>query len=70
VGVRYRLTPRWMVRVDYRETLISQPDFWSKSRKDILTNIDAPDYTVQDVGPDFNSAMREQHATAGLSFTF
>jgi len=40
VGVRYRLTPRWMVRVDYRETLISQPDFWSKSRNDILTNIE------------------------------
>jgi opacity protein-like surface antigen len=27
VGVRYRLTPRWMARVDYREALISQLDF-------------------------------------------
>jgi len=70
VGVRYRLTPRWMARVDYRETLISQPDFWSKSRSDILSNLDAPDYTIQEVGPIFNGAMREQHATAGFSFTF
>ncbi|MGB8481647.1 MAG: LssY C-terminal domain-containing protein [Acidobacteriaceae bacterium] len=70
VGVRYRLTPRWMVRVDYRETLISQPDFWSKSRNDILANLYAPDYTIQEVGPVFDSAMRQQHATAGVSFTF
>ncbi|HTU50483.1 MAG TPA: LssY C-terminal domain-containing protein [Acidobacteriaceae bacterium] len=70
VGVRYRLTPRWMARVDYRETLISQPDFWSKSKDDILNNLYAPDYTIQEVGPVFDSAMREQHATAGISFTF
>ena len=70
VGVRYRLTPRWMVRADYRETLISQPDFWTKSRRDILSNLSAPDYTIQEVGPVFNGAMREQHATTGLSFTF
>jgi opacity protein-like surface antigen len=69
-GVRYRLTPRWMVRVDYRETLISQPDFWSKSRSDILNNLDAPDYTIQEVGPNFAGAMRQQHVTAGVSFTF
>ncbi len=69
-GVRYRLTPRWMVRADYRETLISQPDFWSKSRSDILNNLYAPDYTIQEVGPVFDSAMREQHVTAGFSFTF
>ena len=70
VGVRYRLTPRWMIRADYRETLISQPDFWSKSRADILNNLYAPDYTIQEVGPVFDGAMREQHATAGISFTF
>ena len=69
-GVRYRLTPRWMVRADYRETLISQPDFWSKSRNDILASVDAPDYTIQEVGPVFAGAMRQQHATAGVSFTF
>jgi opacity protein-like surface antigen len=69
-GVRYRLTPRWMVRADYRETLISQPDFWSKSRSDILNNLYAPDYTIQEVGPVFDGAMRQQHVTAGVSFTF
>jgi opacity protein-like surface antigen len=26
-GIRYRITPRWMIRLDYRETLTSQPDF-------------------------------------------
>lgn len=69
-GVRYRLTPRWMLRADYRETLIKQPDFWSKSRKDILAGIDAGDYQLTEIGPLLNGPMRQMHATAGVSFTF
>jgi hypothetical protein len=63
----YRRAP---MSILHRETLVSQSDFWSKSRNDILTNIDAPDYTLQEVGPDFDGAMRQQHVTAGVSFTF
>ncbi len=69
-GIRYRVTPRWMVRVDYRETLTSQPDFWSKSKKDILAGIDVGDYSVTEIGPVLDGLMRQQHATAGISFTF
>ncbi len=69
-GIRYRLTPRWMVRVDYRETLVRQPDFWSKSKKDILENIDAGDYSITELGPILQGPLRQQHATAGVSFTF
>jgi hypothetical protein len=42
----------------------------SKSRNDILSSIDAPDDTIQELSPVFDSAMRQQHATAGFSFTF
>ncbi|MGA9717858.1 MAG: LssY C-terminal domain-containing protein, partial [Acidobacteriaceae bacterium] len=70
-GVRYRLTPRWMLRADYRETLTSQPDFWTKSQKEILGGIDAdPGTTLTVVGPVLDGAMRQDRITMGLSFTF
>ena len=70
-GVRYRLTPRWMLRADYRETLTSQPDFWSKSQKDILGGINAdPGTTLTVVGPVLDGLMRQDRITMGLSFTF
>src|ERR1700761_5166250 len=28
-GIRYRMTPRWMIRADFRETLTAQTDFWA-----------------------------------------
>jgi opacity protein-like surface antigen len=70
-GVRYRLTPRWMIRADYRETLTSQPDFWSKSQKDILSGIDTdPGTTLTVVGPVLDGALRTDRVTMGMSFTF
>jgi LssY C-terminus len=69
-GIRFRVTPRWIFRVDYRETLTSQPDFWSKSKKDILNDIYVEDATITVLGPAFDGNMRQLHATAGFSFTF
>jgi opacity protein-like surface antigen len=69
-GVRYRVTPRWMVRLDYRETLTSQPDFWTKSKTSILNGIVLDNATLTYVGPIFQGAMRQQRVGGGLSFTF
>jgi opacity protein-like surface antigen len=70
-GIRFRMTPRWMIRADYRETLIAQPDFWSKSQKDIEGGIDAdPGTTLTVVGPMLDGAMRQDRVTMGVSFTF
>jgi hypothetical protein len=70
-GARYRLTPRWMIRADYRETLTSQPDFWSKSKNDILSNVSVDDgYTLTLVGPFLQGASRQDRITGGISFTF
>jgi opacity protein-like surface antigen len=70
-GIRYRLTPRWMIRADYRETLTSQPDFWTKSQKDILSGIETdPGTTLTVVGPVLDGPMRQDHVTMGMSFTF
>ena len=70
-GVRYRMTPRWMIRADYRETLTSQPDFWSKSQKDILGGITYdPGTTLTVVGPVFDAPSRQDRVTMGMAFTF
>jgi opacity protein-like surface antigen len=69
-GVRYRVTPRWMIRLDYRETLTSQPDFWTKSVNNILSNVEADNATLTFVGPIFQGAMRQQRVGGGVSFTF
>jgi opacity protein-like surface antigen len=69
-GVRYRLTPRWMIRVDYRETLTSQPDFWTKSVKNIISGVELDNATMTFVGPVFQGAMRQQRVGGGVSFTF
>ena len=69
-GIRYRVTPRWMIRLDYRETLTSQPDFWTKSKNNIISNIELDNATMTFVGPVFASAMRQQRVGGGLSFTF
>jgi hypothetical protein len=69
-GVRYRVTPRWMIRLDYRETLTSQPDFWTKSKIDILNGIVLDNATLTFVGPIFEGVMRQQRVGGGVSFTF
>ena len=69
-GIRYRVTPRWMIRLDYRETLMSQPDFWTKSKDSILSGIELDNATLTYVGPVLAGPMRQQRIGGGLSFTF
>jgi opacity protein-like surface antigen len=69
-GVRYRVSPRWMIRLDYRETLVSQPDFWTKSKASILSGIELDNATLTYVGPVLAGAMRQQRVGGGVSFTF
>jgi hypothetical protein len=59
-----------MLRVDYRATLTSQPDFWTKSKANIISGIELDDATLTFVGPIFDSAMRQQRVGGGVSFTF
>ena len=64
-GVRYRVTPRWMARVDFRETLTSQPDFWTKSQKDILAGIYVDNATLLVIGPHLDGPLRQDRVTGG-----
>jgi opacity protein-like surface antigen len=69
-GIRYRITPRWMFRLDYRETLVSQPDFWTKSKSAILSGVEVTDATLTYVGPILQGPMRQRRIGGGFSFTF
>lgn len=70
-GIRYRLTPRWMARLDWRETLTAQPDFWSKSKNDLFGDTSQDEFQIQLIlGPVLEGPMRQEHVTGGLSFTF
>lgn len=69
-GVKYRIKPRWILRAEYKETLTSQPDFWSKSSDEIYNTLALPGYTLGVLDPDKDSAMRQQRATVGVSFVF
>jgi hypothetical protein len=60
-----------MIRADYRETLSSQPDFWSKSVDDISGGITVdPGTSYATIGPVLEGPLRQDRITMGLSFTF
>jgi len=69
-GVQYRLARRWMWRLDYKETLSAQPDFFSKSVDDIFDTSDLPGYELEIDGPDSFGKMRQQRVTSGFAFVF
>ena len=69
-GVKYRLTRRWMARIDYRETLSPQPNFIGRSLQVDSSPGDAPDFTIYKEINAPAGPLREQRLTGGASFTF
>ena len=68
-GVKYRFSRRWLVRLDYRETLSPQPNFVERSiRIDDPSDLD--EYTVYKESNGPSGPLREQRLTAGVSFVF
>jgi opacity protein-like surface antigen len=68
-GVKYRVTPHWMVRLDFRDTLGPQPDFIGRSfHVDEPTDSDPYLVYVNRLRP--TGPLRQQRATLGFSFTF
>jgi hypothetical protein len=62
-----------MARVDYRQTLTGQPDFWSKSLPHIqdLLEFDDPGWTASEATPVKKSGpLLAERLTGGISFTF
>jgi opacity protein-like surface antigen len=65
-GIKYRIHPRWLVRLDFRETIGRQPNFFSEPTP--AEQADAASVTV--TRPKLTGAFRQQRVTAGFAFTF
>jgi hypothetical protein len=69
-GVKYRATPRLMLRADFRETWSKNPDIIAKSYEDFDTNDLDDTYTTEifRVGP--SAKFLQDRYTVGVAFTF
>jgi LssY C-terminus len=69
-GVKYRVSPRVIVRADFRETWSKNPDIIAKSYEDFDTNDLDPSYVtdVIHVGPE--QKFLQDRYTVGVAFTF
>jgi hypothetical protein len=67
-GVKYRIHPHWLVRIDFRETISAQPDFVPKPSSDYY--VDPDGISVKVTHPRLTGAFRQQRFTTGFAFTF
>lgn len=69
-GVKYRLTPRVMLRADFRETWSKNPDIIANSYEDFDSNDldETYDTTVIRIGPE--KKFLQDRYTVGVAFTF
>lgn len=65
-GIKYRIHPRWLVRLDFRETIGRQPNFFPAP----IPAEQADGASVIVTRPKLTGAFRQQRLTAGFAFTF
>jgi opacity protein-like surface antigen len=68
-GVKYRFSRKWLVRLDYRETLSPQPNFVGRSIH-IDDPSDSDEYIVYKESNQPAGPLRQGRLTAGFSFVF
>jgi opacity protein-like surface antigen len=68
-GVKYRFARHWLVRVDFRETLTSDPNFVDRSIS-ITPPLESDPYTIERIRYHQAGAYRQQRLTLGFSFGF
>ncbi len=66
-GFKYQLTPRYFWRMDFRETLSPQPDFWSDSRSKLNANTELP---LKAVELSSHGPLRHNLVTMGFGISF
>jgi len=69
-GIKYRVTPRMMIRADFRETWSRNPDIIANSYEDFDSNVLDETYTtdVIRIGPE--KKFLQDRYTVGVAFTF
>jgi opacity protein-like surface antigen len=68
-GVKYRFSRKWLVQLDYRETLSAQPNFVGRSIQ-IDDPSDSDEYIVSRESSQPAGPLRQGRLTAGFSFVF
>jgi opacity protein-like surface antigen len=68
-GLKYRFSRKWLVRLDYRETLSPQPNFVERSIH-IDDPSDSDEYIVYKESNHPSGPLRQDRLTAGFSFVF
>lgn len=69
-GVRMHLTPRLFLRADFRETLSRQPDFWKKSRENLITGTNSDTLRLEATSYRSNGPLRHHQFTLGIGLAF
>ena len=71
-GFKYRICPRWTVKLDYRSTISGSPDFLKKSlTQPNIVPLEEGDIAAPTAAlPRFRGRLVQQRTTLGFSFTF
>jgi hypothetical protein len=69
-GIKYRLSPRMMLRADYRETWSKNPEIIASSYKDFDIVIDKDEYTATIYTLKPSQKFFQDRFTLGVAFTF
>ena len=68
-GVKFRVSRRWLLRLDYRETLSPQPNFVERSIK-VDHPSDSDEFLVRKESDLPSGPLRQQRLAGGISFVF
>jgi opacity protein-like surface antigen len=68
-GVKFRVSRRWLLKLDYRETLSPQPNFVEKSIQ-VDDPSDSDEFIVRKESDLPTSPLRQQRFTGGINFVF
>jgi hypothetical protein len=68
-GLKYRFSRHWLVRLDFRETLTSDPNFIDRSIN-ITPPLESDPYSIERIRYQQAGAYRQQRLTLGFSFGF
>jgi opacity protein-like surface antigen len=69
-GIKFRVTPRIMVRADYRQTWSKNPDIIADSYEDFDSNALDETYTTDVQRVKRDSKFLKDRYTIGIAFTF
>jgi hypothetical protein len=69
-GVKFQVTPRFFTRIDFRESLTPQPDFWSKSYASLRSLLSDESQQLVPLKLEKHGPLRRHSLTLGVGLSF